>query len=421
MDSGFSEKNVHNSSGTEGWQSCGPSRSFINNFPSSYNMKAHKVLSSQILKREKLKTVVPHKHSFSFSLFSSTSEPITSDQSQALSLETSQTPSSEISPDLLIESVRSSQWHFIKHLSENLDPSLISTVLFNLHKTPELALQFTSHIGFNRLDVKTRCLAIAVASRFPSPKPTLQLLKQTISSDIASMTVIFNELALARDRCGNVKKAFRFFDEMLMDGIQPTHVTYTSLIYVLSKRNRMKEADDLFERIISKGVPVDVVMFNALIDGHCANGNMERAYSLLKEMDKLNVPPDDVTYNTLMQGHCREGRVEEARELLHEMKRKGIKPDHVSYNTLISGYSRKGDMKDAMRVRDEMLSIGFNPTLLTYNALIQGFCKNHEGDLAEDLLKEMVSKGITPDDSTYLSLIEAMGTTDHSAESSSSS
>ncbi|KAK8667775.1 hypothetical protein V6N13_105256 [Hibiscus sabdariffa] len=81
--------------------------------------------------------------------------PICSDQSQS--------PSSEITPELLVESARSSQWHFIKHLSPNLDPSLISTVLFNLHKTPALALQFTSHIGFHRLDTKIRCLTAPIS------------------------------------------------------------------------------------------------------------------------------------------------------------------------------------------------------------------------------------------------------------------
>ncbi|KAF3435657.1 hypothetical protein FNV43_RR22748 [Rhamnella rubrinervis] len=128
----------------------------------------------------------------------------------------------------------------------------------------------------------------------------------------------------------NVRKAFSLYDDMLSKGIQPTKITYTSLIYVLSKRNRMKEADNLFEKMKRNGVLPDLVTFNALLDGHCANGR------------------------------CRQGNVEEARELLNEMKKRGIKPDHISYNTLISGYSRRG------------------------------LCKNQEGVLAEELLKEML-------------------------------
>ncbi|KAI7725143.1 hypothetical protein M8C21_021799 [Ambrosia artemisiifolia] len=216
---------------------------------------------------------------------------------------------------------------------------------------------------------------------------------------------------------GNARKAFSFHDEMISKGIQPTHVTYTSLINVLNKRNRMTEADNLFAKIIERGVVPDVVMFNALIDGHCANKNIKRALLLLKEMDRLKIFPDEVTYNTLMQGYCREGDVEEAIKVFDEMKKRGIKPDFISFNTLISGYSRRGDMKEALMVRDAMLSSGFNPTLLTYNALIQGLCKNKEGHVAHELYKEMVSKGISPDDSTLYSLIDGIQNVDEIMES----
>ncbi|KAJ6906033.1 hypothetical protein NC652_023703 [Populus alba x Populus x berolinensis] len=124
-------------------------------------------------------------------------------------------------------------------------------------------------------------------------------------------------------RCSSIKKAFSLHDEMMSKGIQPTHVTYTSLIYVLSKRDRMKQAGDLFEKIVHKGIFPDLIMFNALTDGHSANGNMDRAFALLKEMEQMKVVPDEVTYNILMQGRCREGKVEEARELLEEMKSRG--------------------------------------------------------------------------------------------------
>ena len=64
---------------------------------------------------------------------------------------------------------------------------------------------------------------------------------------------------------------------MLANGIQPSMITYTSLIHVLSKSKRMVEAADLFEKAEKKVVTPDLVMFNALISDYCVNTDIKRS------------------------------------------------------------------------------------------------------------------------------------------------
>ncbi|GAU19164.1 hypothetical protein TSUD_89290 [Trifolium subterraneum] len=331
-----------------------------------------------------------------------------------------------ITETTLVNSIKSSQWHFIKHVVPQLTPSLISSTLTNLHQNPSLVQTLLSHLHNHPhcLDLNARCIALCILYRLPSPQPSFHILHPII--DTTTPAIIFNQLSLVHSRLNTkttivydilltaycqLKKpnqALECFNLMKENGILPAIDTCNRVLSM----GRISEADEMFKKSKKEGLVPDIIMFNALIDGHCANGNIDRAFQLLNEMDNAKILPDEITYNTLMQGYCREGKVEEAQTLLDEMKRRGIKPDHISYNTLISGYSKRGDIKDALKVYDEMLSIGFDPTILTYNALIQGHCKIGEVERAEELFFEMKSKGITPDDNTYLYIIEARKTDD---------
>lgn len=59
----------------------------------------------------------------------------------------------------------------------------------------------------------------------------------------------------------NILKAFNLRDEMLCKGIQPTQVTYTSLVYDVGKERQNEKADELFERVEHEGFVPDIVMF----------------------------------------------------------------------------------------------------------------------------------------------------------------
>ncbi|KAJ6896519.1 hypothetical protein NC651_022656, partial [Populus alba x Populus x berolinensis] len=129
----------------------------------------------------------------------------------------SQTPYPSIPKDLsphgILNSIHSSQWHFVKHFAPKITPSLISITIINLHKTPDLSFQFVIHIGFNGVDIRSRCLALAATSHAPNPKPTLQLLKETNNNGAYSIREVFNELGVARDVLGG--KSYVFYDLLI--------------------------------------------------------------------------------------------------------------------------------------------------------------------------------------------------------------
>jgi pentatricopeptide repeat protein len=133
--------------------------------------------------------------------------------------------------------MHSSQWNFVKHFAPKITPSLISTTIINLHKTPDLSFQFVIHIGFNGVDIRSRYLAMAATSHAPNPKPTLQLLKETNNNGAYSIREVFNELGVARDVLGG--KSYVFYD---------------LLIRACCELKRSDDAFECFDMMKGKGV-----------------------------------------------------------------------------------------------------------------------------------------------------------------------
>ncbi|KAJ6402760.1 hypothetical protein OIU84_014792 [Salix udensis] len=355
-------------------------------------MKSHKLLTYQLTEHNHLKTSntifhnTKNRHSHVL-FFSTTPNPNTNNpQNQTLS------PSipAELTPRAILDSVHSSQWHFIKHLAYKITPSLISSTLTSLHKTPDLAFQFVTHIGFRDLDIKSKCLAMAVISHAPNSKPTLQLLKETISSGVYSIREVFNELGVARGvlgfktyvlydllirACCELKRgddAFECFDMMKEKGVIPHVHACNDMLSLFLKSNRTEKAWVLYAEMFKLRIKSSVVTFNIMINVLCKEGKLKKAKEFIGFMEALGIKLNVITYNTIIHGYCSRGRVEGARMIFDLMKCRGVKPDSYTYGSFISGMCKEGNLEEASGMLEKMKEIGLRPTAVTYNTLIDG-------------------------------------------------
>ncbi|CAA7058602.1 unnamed protein product [Microthlaspi erraticum] len=385
------------------------------------------------------------------SIISGTGYSPTAARLSSLSLtSTTESEPPPITSAILLDSVRSSQWHIVEQLSNKLTPSLISTTLLSLVKTPHLALNFVNQIDLRRLDFQTQCIAIAVVSKLSSPKPTIQLLKQVVRSS-NSVKDVFDELVLARDRletksttlfdslvrccCESklVDEAVECFYLMKEKGFDPKTETCNCILSLLSNLNRTESAWVFYADMFRMEIKSNLHTYNVMINVLCKEGKLKRAKEMLGIMESFGIRPNVVTYNTLAQGYSLKGRVDGARMVINEMKAKGFQPDlqtynpilswmcsegrasevlremkemglvldSVSYNILIRGCSKIGDLETAFAYRDEMMREGFKPTFYTYNALIHGLFMENKIEAAEMLIKEIREKGIAFDAVSY--------------------
>ncbi|CAN0879007.1 Pentatricopeptide repeat-containing protein At2g15630, mitochondrial, partial [Linum grandiflorum] len=221
--------------------------------------------------------------------------------------------------------IQSSQWHSVEHLARKLTPPEISTALRSLHKKPDSALRFVNCVGFESLDLKNKCLAVAVVSKSPSPKPSLQLLKQTIRGS-HRVGEVFYELGIAKDELG-------IESSLLFD----------LLIKACCELKRGDDAFACFNAMKEKeGLVPKVETCNEMLNLFLKSNRTETAWVLYAEMFRMNIKSSVYTFNIMLNVLCKEGKMKQAKEFIPFMESLGIKPTVVTYNTLIHGYCSRG-------------------------------------------------------------------------------
>ncbi|WJX45541.1 hypothetical protein P8452_32414 [Trifolium repens] len=154
-----------------------------------------------------------------------------------------------ITETTLLNSIQSSQWHFIKHLAPQLTPSLISSTLTNLHQNPSLVQTLLSHLHKHPhcLDLNARCIALCILYRLPSLEPSFHILHPII--DTTTPTIIFNQLSLARNRLNT--KTTIVFDILLTAYCQLKKPNQALECFNLIKQNEILPKIETCNQVLS--------------------------------------------------------------------------------------------------------------------------------------------------------------------------
>ncbi|XP_059645750.1 pentatricopeptide repeat-containing protein At5g50280, chloroplastic [Cornus florida] len=209
--------------------------------------------------------------------------------------------------------------------------------------------------------------------------------------------------------CGRYDDAWKVYETMETNNVQPDHVTCSIMITIMRKKgNSAKDAWDFFERMNRKGVKWSLEVFGALIKAFCDEGLKKEALIIQLEMEKKGIPSNAIVYNTLMDAYNKSNQVEEAEGLFAEMKAKGISPTSATYNILMDAYSRRMQPDIVEKLLLEMENVGLEPNVKSYTCLISAYGRQKKmSDMAADAFLRMKKVGIKPSSHSYTALIHA--------------
>ncbi|KAK6913049.1 Pentatricopeptide repeat [Dillenia turbinata] len=131
------------------------------------------------------------------------------------------------------------------------------------------------------------------------------------------------------------------YDDMMLDGIQPTRDTFHSLIVGTMKGARLQDAFFFRDEMKAMGLLPDAALYNFLISvcGKCKHS--DHAVHILEEMKKNEVKPNGQTYICLLNAFAATGRLDRVYAIVRDMTAAGLGLNKFCYAALITAHKNK--------------------------------------------------------------------------------
>ena len=190
--------------------------------------------------------------------------------------------------------------------------------------------------------------------------------------------------------------------------LEPTLVTYNTLLAGLGKEGRTKEANELFTAMISNGCHPNTVTYNTLVDCLCRSDEVDLAIEKFSEMGFMNCFPDLVTYNSLIHGSTKENRMNDAFVLFFQMQ-KVLFPDCVTICTFIPGMVKNSRVEDALKIIEIFMShVQRHVEPSFWEDLMSGILVKNDLDKSMAFAESLMSTEVYRDASVFVPLFKVL-------------
>ena len=169
--------------------------------------------------------------------------------------------------------------------------------------------------------------------------------------------ISWNSIVTGFSHNGLGKQSLAIFEEMLVAGVRPTHVTFLAVLTACSHSGLVSDARLILESTEGHGLEPRAEHYAAYIDALGRNHKLEEATEFIKDLPSKIGPGTTGSWGALL-GACRlHGNIELAQEVAEFLFR--LEPGNSGRYVMLSNiYAAAGQWDDARRVRGLMKEKG---------------------------------------------------------------
>ncbi|KAL2469685.1 putative Pentatricopeptide repeat-containing protein [Abeliophyllum distichum] len=179
-------------------------------------------------------------------------------------------------------------------------------------------------------------------------------------------SVLWNSIIAACVQNGKFDAGLKWFREMLMAGIEPVGVSFSSIMPACAHLTTLHLGKQLHGCIMRLGFDDNMYVASSLMDMYAKCGNIRIARWLFDKMETQ----DAISWTAMIMGYALHGHACEAILLFTKMEMQGVKPNSVSFVAVLTACSHAGLVDEAWKyLRSMTQNYAITPGLEHYAAV----------------------------------------------------
>jgi pentatricopeptide repeat protein len=209
--------------------------------------------------------------------------------------------------------------------------------------------------------------------------------------------ITFSTVIKGYCRNKEIEEAFKVYEYLKKrSDFKIDEVVYNSILDGCAKTNNLEKAILIDNDMKLNNVERSNVTYSILIKLYSNSRQEEKALNLHNEMIKKNIKPGLIVYTCLIQTCLKSKKFEKAIELFEMMKNQGLSPDHVLYNIVVNGCLYHSRWEQACRYTLETFKVNIKIADDIYRNVIDKLCSkycnmqvNKKCDYLAQIIKEL--------------------------------